>query len=206
MSRINREFFFEHLHDKLYPRGLNDAQVEGHDAVLDEWEQDHSAEDDRWLAYILATGYHETARTMQPVRETLANSDAEAASRLDRAWASGKLPWVREPYWRKDADGKYWYGRGLVQLTFKRNYATLGRDIGVDLVGDPSLALDMAVAVKILFYGMIHGEFTGKALGAYFDRSKEDWLNARRIVNGLDRASDIAGYAKSYYASISYTV
>ncbi len=203
---LNRDFFFDQLREKLYPNGLNMAQVEGHEAVLDAWEKDHAKSDDRWLAYILATAYHESAFTMQPVRETLANTDEQAAAKLEAAWDAGKLSWVKTPYWRKDADGKYWFGRGLVQITFKANYRKLGDAIGVDLVADPDLALDLDVAVQIIFYGMLNGSFTGRKLADYFNKTKSDWVNARRIVNGLDRADTIAGYGKIYYAALSYTV
>ncbi|MBZ5761701.1 MULTISPECIES: glycoside hydrolase family 19 protein [Rhizobium] len=203
---LNRDFFFDQLREKLYPNGLNMAQVEGHEAVLDAWEKDHAKSDDRWLAYILATAYHESAFTMQPVRETLANTDEQAAAKLEAAWDAGKLSWVKTPYWRKDADGKYWFGRGLVQITFKANYRKLGDAIGVDLVADPDLALDLDVAVLIIFYGMLNGSFTGRKLADYFNKTKGDWVNARRIVNGLDRADTIAGYGKIYYAALSYTV
>jgi predicted chitinase len=203
---INRDFFFEHIREKLFPNGLNQSQVDGHNAILDAWERDHAADDDRWLAYVLATAYHESAHTLQPVRETLANSDDQAAKRLEAAWDSGKLPWVKTPYWRKDAEGKYWFGRGLVQITFKPNYQKLGDAIGVDLVADPDRTLEMDVAVKIIFYGMLHGSFTGRKLADYFSKTAADWVNARKIVNGLDRADAIAGYGKSYYAALSYTL
>lgn len=203
---INRDFFFDHIREKLFPNGLNQSQVEGHEAILDAWEKDHAGDDDRWLAYILATAYHESARTMQPVRETLANSDEQAAKRLENAWDAGKLSWVKIPYWRKDADGKYWFGRGLVQITFKANYDKLGKAIGVDLVADPDRTLKMDVAVKIIFYGMLNGSFTGHKLADYLKGPKADWVNARKIINGLDRADAIAGYGKAYYAALSYTV
>jgi len=203
---INRAFFFDHIREKLFPTGLDQSQVDGHDAILDAWEKDHAADDQRFLAYILATAYPESARALQPVRETLANSDEQAARRLEAAWDAGKLPWVRTPYWRKDADGKYWFGRGLVQITFKANYRKLGDAIGVDLVADPDLALEMDVAVRIIVYGMLHGSFTGNKLADYFNKTKADWVNARKIINGLDRADAIAGYGKAYYAALSDTV
>ena len=53
---------------------------------------------------------------------------------------------------------------------------------------------------------MINGSFTGKRLGQFFNATSENWRNARRIVNGLDRADDIASMARRYYAAISYTV
>ena len=52
---------------------------------------------------------------------------------------------------------------------------------------------------------MTKGIFTGKKFADYFSPQKEDWVNARRIVNGLDKANSIADYGKRYYAAISYT-
>jgi len=52
---------------------------------------------------------------------------------------------------------------------------------------------------------MMEGTFTGVRLSTYFNPNKDDWMNARRIINGLDKANLIAGYGKSYYAAISYT-
>jgi putative chitinase len=69
----------------------------------------------------------------------------------------------------------------------------------------PELALDLEVASQIMFRGMIDGTFTGRKLSQYFAGDKEDWRNARRIINGLDKADLISGYAKQYYAAISYT-
>lgn len=69
----------------------------------------------------------------------------------------------------------------------------------------PELALRLDIATRTLFLGMMKGSFTGRKVADYFGPDKEDWVNARRIVNGLDRANLIATYAKSYYAAISYT-
>ena len=203
---INREFFFDQIRTGLFPHGLRQEQVDGIDAILNEWEALHASKDDRWLAYMLATALHETAHTMQPVRETLANTDAEAIARLDRAWANGKLPWVSKPYWRRDANGDAWYGRGLVQLTHKANYQALAGAIKHGTLATvPDEALKFGVAMDIMFVGMERGLFTGKKLADYFSKTAADWVNARRIINGLDRADLIAGYGKAFYAAISYT-
>lgn len=204
---INRKFFFDEVRQKLFPDGLKQHQVDGIEAILDEWEKKQSANDDRWLAYMLATAYHESAHTMQPVRETLAGTDAQAAARLENAWDAGQLTWVGEPYWRPDADGLCWFGRGLVQITHKHNYEKLAKAIGnKDLASDPAEALKMDVAIAILFVGMEKGLFTKKKLADYFDKDDQDWINARRIVNGLDRAEKIAGHGRAFYAAISYTI
>lgn len=148
-------------------------------------------------AYVLATAYHETAHTMKPVRETLAKSDAQAKAVLSRAWKTGKLRQVKRDYW---SDG--WFGRGYVQLTHEKNYAKAGKALGVDLVGNPGLALEPTIAAKILVDGMTKGMFTGKKLSDYINENKVDYRGARRIVNGTDRAADIAKYAVTFEAAL----
>lgn len=205
MVAINRTSFFDYVRGHLFDGSLKQAQVDGLTAILDKWEREMADADDRWLAYMLATAHHETGRTMQPVRETFASSDDRAIAILERAFRTGRLPWVSKPYWRKDADGKSWLGRGLVQLTHKANYVKMANATGLDLVGRPELAMDLKTAVDILFYGMIHGSFTGKKLSDYFAGRKQEWENARRIINGEDKKMLVASYAKEYYAAISYT-
>lgn len=51
-------------------------------AILSEWEA-RGLLDKRWLAYMLATAFHETGSRMQPVRETFASSDAQAITNLE---------------------------------------------------------------------------------------------------------------------------
>src|SRR5690606_26856048 len=144
-------------------------------------------------AYVLATAHHETAGTMKPVRETLASTDAKAKELLTKAWKAGKMKWVTRDYW----SGGF-FGRGYVQLTHEENYRKAGQKLGVDLVGNPSKALDPDIAVEILVLGMRDGWFTGKRLSDYITLSRSDYTGARRIVNGTDRADLIAGYAKTF--------
>lgn len=129
------------------------------------------------LAYILATAYWETARTMKPVRE---------AYWLSESWRSKNLRYY--PY----------YGRGYVQLTWKRNYELAGNVFGRRMVEDPDIALEPEIATKVLVRGMIKGWFTGKKLEDYITLEFSDYYNARRIVNGRDRAREIAELAESY--------
>ncbi len=151
-------------------------------------------------AYLLATCWHETAHTMQPVRETLAKSDDGAVKALEKAWKAGKLPWVKTPYWRKDRDGKSWFGRGYVQLTHKANYQKASARTGIDLVADPSAALSPMVAARILVQGSSEGWFTGKSLSDYLPG---DYVNARRVINGTDKAREIAKLAQAFEAAIT---
>ena len=68
---INRNQFFDVVREEVTGGKLNQGQVDGCKAILDYWEKAWAKSDDRWLAYMLGTAYHESAHTMQPVRETL---------------------------------------------------------------------------------------------------------------------------------------
>jgi len=183
---INREFFYDYVRGHLFGGRLRQSQVDGMNAILDTWDGGFAKKDDRWLAYMLATTHHETGMTMQPIEE----------------WGKGR----GRSYGAPDPEtGQTYYGRGFVQLTWKNNYAKMGTRLKVDLVDHPELALDLVVATRVMFIGMMEGSFTGVKLGDYFNPAKGDWVNARRIINGTDRAQNIAQYAKSYYASLSHT-
>lgn len=202
-----RRIFFQEVRKSLFAGRLKQREVKGLDAILDAWAvlpeavRDAAGGNDA-LAYVLATAFHETAATMQPVRETLALSDAEAIARLERAFRAGRLPTVKTPYWRPDAEGRTWLGRGFVQLTHRRNYEAMSALTGIDLVSKPARAMEMAVAVEILVGGMREGAFTGCRLGDYFAAGKPDWTGARKIINGTDRADLVAGYARAFRAAL----
>ncbi len=205
--RIDRKIFFDAVRPSLFSGALKSAQVRGCEVILDRaggWGGGRGAGffDPRALAYILATAHHETAGSFLPVRETLAKTDEEAVARLERAFRAGRLPTVSTPYWRRDAEGRSYYGRGFVQLTHRDNYARMGPVVGLDLVADPDLALETDVAARILVTGMQEGLFTGARLIDFFSGQKADWRGARRIVNGRDRADKIAAMAIRYDAAI----
>lgn len=187
---MNRAVFFDAIRPLF--GGLSTDQVRGLEILL-------AAVDGlpvRHQAYVLATAFHETAATMQPVRETLAKTDAEAARRLERAWKAGKMPWVKTPYWRAD-NGKYWIGRGYVQLTHKVNYERAGKRMGVDLVADPSAAMSPMLAARIIVQGMSEGWFTGVKMS-----DCATYRDMRKVVNGMDRADMIAGYAAKFETAL----
>ena len=175
---FDRKPFFDAVRHAPFPGRLTKAQVEGTEAILDEWQR-RGLTDMRWLAYILATAFHETAATMRPIEE----------------YGKGR----GRTYGRPDPiTGKTYYGRGFVQLTWKSNYETMGRLLGLDLVDRPELALDPDHATAILFEGVIGGHFTGHALADYLNDTRTDFVGARRIINGRDRAERIARYAESF--------
>lgn len=176
-------------------RALDQEQVNGFNFILDAWELEYPNGDSRYLAYCLATTWHETGYTMQPIREAYGKTDAQTISRLDQAWAAGRLGSVKTPYWRSG-----WFGRGYVQLTHETNYIKATKrlnelfNLGISLVKHPELAMQPAIAVKVMFVGMLEGWFTGKRLNQYFNGTKDDPKGARRIINGTDKDDEIAAY------------
>jgi hypothetical protein len=179
---MDRAIFFAKARARLFGGALSQPQVEGLDALLDECAARGLA-DARCVAYVLATACHETGHAMQPVREI----------------GRGK----GRAYGAPDArSGLVYYGRGYVQLTWKANYERLGKRLGVDLLGAPDRALEPRLAAAILIAGMVEGLFSGRRLAEFFSPDKTDWIGARRIVNGLDRADIVAGYARAFHDAL----
>jgi len=179
---IDRARFFAGIRQKPFPGKLLANQVQGCNAILDEWER-RGLTDLRWLAYMLATTKWETNHTMQPIKE------------------GGSLAYLKsKKYWP-------WYGRGYVQLTWEDNYRKF-RDrvmnlFKADIVSNPDDAMQPDVAAFIMFEGMINGEFTGKKLSQYFNETA-DWVGARRIINGTDKAEAIADIARQFFAALGW--
>ena len=178
---IDRSNFFAKARANLFGGAMTQSQVDGCNAILDGWEWRPELTDRRWLAYMLATAKHETAHTMQPIAEY-----GHGAGR---------------PY-GVAVNGRVFYGRGYVQLTWAVNYSKMAALTGVDLVGNPDLALDPKIAALIMFEGMKGGLFTGVSLARYFDATHDDPINARRIINGTDRAHEIAAIHAGFLGAL----
>lgn len=181
---IDRTSFFSHIRDSLFRGALDQGQVDGLTAILDGWEQRLPNGDVRQLAYTLATPYHECARTMQPIREV----------GLGRGRPYG---YAEPPY------GHVYYGRGFVQLTWETNYEKAGKLVEQDLVQFPDKALELPIATSILITGLQTGLFTGAALSRYINAQKCDFYDARRTVNGVDCATEIAQYANAFLQALT---
>ncbi|CAN7433096.1 hypothetical protein [Rhizobium sp. LjRoot254] len=211
---MNREFFFEEVRDNLFAGTLKQGQVNGMEAILDEWDANHGDKDDRWLAYMLATAYHETGRAMAPVEENLNYSAARLRvvfpSRFTAAqaasYAGHRERIANRVYSNKlgngdeaSGDGWKYRGRGLVQITGKSNYAKFG------VADAPDDAMNDVKTVQIMFEGMIDGLFTGKELSNYFSPTREDWKNAREIILPGNLEDQVGMYGRAFYRCISYT-
>ena len=180
--KIDRDIFFKEYRDIFRSGKLNQRQVDIFDAIFDYWDQSPYT-DSRWLAYAIATAYHETGGRMEPVREGFAKDDSSAIRAVERLLANGR---IKQNYAKLEANGKSYFGRGLVQITHGYNYRKLGQAIGLGskLYDDPSLALDKDISVKLLFKGMTDGLYRpGHKLSVYFNTSKEDWYGAREMIN-----------------------
>lgn len=163
-------------------------------------------------AYVFATVFHETAGTMAPVREAYRQSEE----------------------WRR-LNLSYWphYGRGYVQITHKDNYermaAVVKRDLKIVIQHRDDFMLPR-VAFYVLVYGFKHGSYTGKAISDYIpdNTAKSErvhfenvaaqlmkptetllykyYKDARRCINGTDRADRIAGLALEFLEILNKSI
>lgn len=186
---MNLKTFYDHIR-KTIP--LTDKNVRGFDFIISEAQKREVPLND--LAYILATTYHETAATMQPIAE----------------YGKGR----GRKYGVKGKYGQVPYGRGYVQLTWDENYEKADKKLGLKgaLLKNFDLALDPKIAVQILFAGMEEGWFTGKKLRDYIDTIDEsdeldraEYEQARRIINGVDKKAIIAGYALVFEKALRFS-
>jgi len=197
---INQANFFKTIRTTLFNGELSQTQVDGISAIVTGWQQT-AATDLQQLAYILGTVYHEAGKGMYPVREGFTTTNQQAVQYVTDLY---KRRGISRNYALPDpATGQSYYGRGFVQITWKGNYATFEKLLHLPLVDNPDLALKTNVSAAIAIKGMCGGLFTGKKLSDYFNDNTCDWVNARRIINGTDRAKLIAGYAQNFHTALT---
>jgi len=196
MTKINRKTFFAAAKG-VFNGGYNgkggEARIQGLDTLVDEWEKDNDVTAEQF-AYILATTAHETAYTMQPIKEY--GGDSYFHKMYD---PQGSRPKVAARLGNTEpGDGAKFPGRGYVQLTGRTNYKRASDKLGVDFISKPDLVMKPQYAVEILFAGMKEGWFTRRKLSTYINDEKTDYVNARRIINGKDKAEAIAKIAEQF--------
>ncbi|GJM00256.1 MAG: hypothetical protein DHS20C07_19350 [Methyloligella sp.] len=195
---MSLSIFFDEIRSMFPAKRLKPKQVEGMETIIKAWQAEYPEGDDKFLAYLLATAYHETAHTMQPIKEY---GGARRANRL--YGIEGRNPSrARRMGNRRRGDGARYMGRGYVQLTWKNNYRKAGLHCGIDLIKKPHLAMQPDIAAKILIEGCMSGWFTGSALTSHIDPVKANYRSARRVVNGNDKALMIARYAKEFESAL----
>lgn len=185
------------------------SQVDGFNSILDAVNNFHSSKytskdiKPAFFAYMLATAWHETGiivkrnnkkvllHSMQPVEEMGKGKGRRYGSRIDIHGGrySSELP--------------IYYGRGYVQLTWLTNYVFMRNRLKVDFVNHPELALDPKHAADIMIVGMMEGSFTSRSLFKYIKFGLYDeFVQARRVINGTDKADLIAKYAVDFLECI----
>lgn len=221
---IDRRLFFDVIRQSIFDGGLTQMQVDGISAMLDEAERRGTKA--THLAYLLATPMIETGGRFEPITESL-NYTASALKRkfggrisvadADKYGRTTDHPADQEAIGNRIYGGKFgreqlgnteagdgykFRGRNLPQFTGRRIYTLLAQSTGVDVVRDPSRALELRIGVAGMFDAMETGWFTGKKLSDYLDGPTPDFVNARRTINGVDRARDIAAFAEKFLAAI----
>lgn len=203
---MNDAKFFQEVKKTIFKGKLEQSVVDGLNGIMLA-SKDLGVTDLRHQAYAMATPMIETGGSYEPIVENLNYS----SSRIIAVWPRvtivkaktlehnpGKL--ANYIYANRNGngpeesgDGWKYRGRGEVQITGKGNYAKFG----LDLVENPNLALELNRACHIMVLGMRDGLFTGVKFTKY-----SDFVNMRRMVNGIDRAHDIASYAERFWTAL----
>jgi hypothetical protein len=186
---INRKKTYQNLNAQFGK--LSQKQVDGLEAIFNMWEL-LGLKDLRWLAYILATIWHETDKTMQPIEEYGKGKGKKYGARV---WYSGK---------RYNDILHIFFGRGHTQNTWRDIYLklTLANKKGWDFVNKPDLLLEMEPSIWATFHGMITGLYTGRSLRMHFNTTTNDPTGARKIINVTDKAILIRDYHFKFLKSI----
>jgi len=176
--------FYDYVRSKL--GSLSQTQVNGFEAILSAVKGLPLS----WQAYALATAWHETAKTMEPVRE---------AFNLSEDWRRRNLRYYP------------WYGRGYVQITWEKNYkwldeaaAKVGLTKPGDILKNPDLAMRTDISALALVQGLVEGRYDAQGkkmkdrLPAKGVATKAQYINARYLVNIQDKADLVEDYAQVF--------
>lgn len=189
--KINRKHFFD-TYRNSYGK-LTQALVDNLNFLLTKLENGRFKLPSQ-MAYILATVKHETNDTFAPVVEGywIKKNRLQVLYNYYKNHNRGALATI----FPNGIEGKTYEGRGYVQATHFDNYAKFG------LEDTPEKAMEPDIAFMIMEKGMANGLFTGKTLQQYVNETSTDFYNVRKVINSLDRATLIAGYARSFQKAI----
>ncbi len=201
---FNRDKFFDGYRKAFGKITLN-RTVNGINDLLDDLSTDKTLTGDlNAIAYILATVYHETGTAMVPTSEYL-------QTKLDTP-ARRKVRELQDRYFPT------YYGRGYVQLTWKKNYLNMSKllkQYKPDVYGSmqdgflvlhPDLLLQQQVSYDVLVIGMLTGAFSSTGRGLKYYTDKSDFIGARQTVNIHDDDKLIADYAAKFLTIIRKSI
>lgn len=172
---LDRSKFIAAIRKAPFAGKLSAAQRAGIEHILDEWESRVAA--GKWSADPRHLAY------------ALATVFWETGKHMAPVREKGGEAYLRSKRYYP------WVGEGLVQVTWETN----ARKFGAKKPGD---CMSWPVALEALFRGMRDGVFTGKKLSHYFNATADDPVNARRIINGTDKAAAIAKLHREFLAAI----
>ena len=209
MNRIDKEHFVNNYH-RHFGKKMTTAQKQNIFTIIDAFENDERMKSQRWLAYILATSKHESNDTFAPVAEGYwIKPESKRVSALYNYYRKNN-PAAMKTIFPNGKNGVAYYGRGrVVQLTHNFNYKLASLKIYKDerLYNDPDMIInEPACDLAVTFRGMLEGWFTDYRLEQFFPLGshKANWRSARKIINGLDKADMIAGYAMKFYELLEW--
>lgn len=191
---MDRGKFYDEIRP-LFGGVLAQSQVDAFETIFNSFPTDVSIYQ---MAYAFATVFHETARTMEPITEYGSNS---YFNKYEPGTPIGDSLGNTEP-----GDGAKYKGRGYVMITGRSNYQRATDELGVDFINNPELACDPVHARAIMKRGCWEGWFTGKKFQDYIYGVNKDYYNARRVINGTDRAGDIASYADTFERALEAAI
>lgn len=188
--KIDRKLFFNN-----YPFLLADRQRDPLNFLLDKLETSVFQDLREW-AYIFATVKRETADTFRPVIEGYWLK-IDRVKKLYKYYETANIKALATIF-PNGVNSPTYEGRGRVQTSHDYNYKKIGKILGIDLFNHPELALEDEADWKILELGFSQGIWTQKKLSDYINAETTDFINARKVVNGLDHAKEIAEDAEKY--------
>lgn len=208
-QQVDKEHFVNNYH-RHFGKKLTETKKNNIFVITDAFAGDESMKSLRWLAYILATSMHESNDTFAPVAEGYwIKPESKRVTALYNYYRKNN-PAALRTIFPNGKSGTAYYGRGrVVQLTHDFNYKLASLKIFGDLrlYNDPDMMINNAACdLAVTFRGMLEGWFTGFRLEQFFPlgSNKANWRSARRIINGLDKANLIAGYAMKFYELLEW--
>lgn len=202
---MNRSYFIARIKRAVFGGKIGQSQIDGVNFLLDVRDLRFPQVSKYELAYILATAFHETGAKMRPVKE--AGGNAYYTRLYDIKGSRPNL--ARKRGNTQPGDGARYCGRGYPQTTWKCNYANVGPIVAaiygehIDFTKYPDKLLDPKYSSVTMYYSMIHGSYTGRKLSDYISDTRQDYVGARAIINGDDRAKLIAGYATAFLDALT---
>ena len=217
---MNRAKFFDELRGgPLFGGRLSQSQVQGVEAILDKCAE--YGADLGQTAYIEATGYGETGGSMVPKRENM-NYSARRIPQVFGVHRRQGIPvsrlagnpellantvyggdWGRKHLGNTEpTDGWDFRGWGIGQWTGRRNTAKAAKQVGMDLLSDPSLLDSIDLNAELLVKWMMEGGATGRKLPEFVSGNRRDYHSARQVWGGVEPAK-YARHARVFEAALN---